>query len=145
MVWDREIHGPALVDNQPVVGFSKDDAIKIRDALNEPALAGEVKSQELKLAAYMPTANPAPSHTRVKVRLRPAHEDQVQAADPPGFTQTAAEKFGIRPDCPACGMHMISVTDVSLVPGRRTYECLRCGHVSEPDGPESRPPSPWDE
>jgi uncharacterized Zn finger protein len=37
-----------------------------------------------------------------------------------------------RPDCPDCGMQMIVAKDMILEPERRTYECLRCGHVIKP-------------
>jgi hypothetical protein len=157
MVWDREIHGPAMVDGQPIVGFSKEQAIKIRDVLNEPAMAGDVKPQMLNLAAHTSTASLARPHTKTKVRSGLTCEDQTQfaepsssehlsasplSAEPLSYVEIAIEKFGIRPGCPKCGMHMIILNNVSIVPGRKTYECLRCGHVSEPGDPAPRAPAP---
>ena len=144
MVWDREIHGPALVDGQPVVGFSRDHAIIIRDALNDPASPAKARSQALNSIAHtlMPSlvsptlapSSPAPSHTEAKVRSKSTRENQAQFTEPLNFVESAVEKYGIRPGCPKCGMHMIVVNDVSLAPGKRMYECLRCGHVAEAGG-----------
>jgi hypothetical protein len=36
------------------------------------------------------------------------------------------------PPCPACDMGMIVVDGYELDPKRRTFECLRCGHVEYP-------------
>lgn len=152
MVWDRDTHGPALVDGRPVVGFSREHAIKIRDALNEPASAGEVRSnlatQTLMPSLVSPSLAPsslapsslAPSHTEAKVRSGSTREEQTQFAEPLNYVESGIEKYGIRPGCPKCGMNMIVVNDVSLVPGKRAYECLRCGHVSGLDSPEARNP-----
>jgi predicted RNA-binding Zn-ribbon protein involved in translation (DUF1610 family) len=147
MVWDRQIRGPALVDGHPVVGFSKDEATRIRDALNEPALAGGVRSQVLDLVAQtsMPSlASPhlAPSRTESTVRSDSFREDQAQFARLPSYVESGIAKYGIRPDCPDCGMHMIVVNEVSIVPGPRSYECLRCGHVSKPGNPAPRASTP---
>jgi predicted RNA-binding Zn-ribbon protein involved in translation (DUF1610 family) len=40
-----------------------------------------------------------------------------------------------RRDCPKCGMLMIVTKDFALKPDKRTYECLRCGHIIEPPAP----------
>jgi predicted RNA-binding Zn-ribbon protein involved in translation (DUF1610 family) len=40
-----------------------------------------------------------------------------------------------RPDCPKCGMLMIVTKDFAVRPDKRTYECLRCGHIIEPPTP----------
>src|ERR1700761_512273 len=39
----------------------------------------------------------------------------------------------VRPACPKCGMHMIIVKKFEQGPVRQTFECLRCGHVTEPE------------
>jgi predicted RNA-binding Zn-ribbon protein involved in translation (DUF1610 family) len=165
MVWDREIHGPALVDGHPVVGFSKEHAIKIRDALNEPALAGEVGAHALGLIGQtlmpglpepgldrkrldrpipdQPSLVPphlAASPMEAKVRSDAGGEQPPQFAMPSSYAERGIDTYGIRPDCPACGMHMIVVNEVSIVPGKRTYECLRCGHVAQPQSRGSRVP-----
>jgi hypothetical protein len=157
MVWDRNIHGPAMVDGQPIIGFSKEQANKIRDVLNEPAMAGDVKPRMLDLADHTSTASLAPPHTKTKVRSGLAREDDTQFADPstaapPGapppsaepwnYVEHGIEKFGVRPGCPKCNMNMIVLNTVSIVPGKKTYECLRCGHVSEPGDPALRTPRP---
>ena len=36
------------------------------------------------------------------------------------------------PPCPNFGMNMISISGLKLDPERRTFECLRCGHLEVP-------------
>jgi hypothetical protein len=41
-----------------------------------------------------------------------------------------------RPACPECQMHMIPIDGFNR--DRRTFECLRCGHVEKPQGRRSQ-------
>ena len=61
--------------------------------------------------------------------------------EPSSYATQIVEKYRVRPGCPKCGMHMIAINDVSLVPDKRTYECLRCGNVSEARDLRNRSPS----
>jgi hypothetical protein len=48
-----------------------------------------------------------------------------------------------RPTCPGCRMRMICVSDSPGLPDDRPHhECLRCGHVEQPnvEQPKPRPP-----
>ena len=37
--------------------------------------------------------------------------------------------------CPKCDMGMIVLDGFGLGPEHKTYECLQCGHIEEPDKP----------
>jgi hypothetical protein len=41
--------------------------------------------------------------------------------------------FAIRPECPECGMNMVVLKGFGLDRAHQTSECLRCGHVKEPE------------
>jgi DNA-directed RNA polymerase subunit RPC12/RpoP len=40
-----------------------------------------------------------------------------------------------RPRCPECRMRMIAITAAQ---GKRSYQCLRCGHAGDPMAEASR-------
>jgi hypothetical protein len=48
-----------------------------------------------------------------------------------------------RPRCPECQMRMMPVEGLNRDPDRRTFECLRCGHLERPPGRHSQAAEPW--
>jgi hypothetical protein len=50
--------------------------------------------------------------------------------------------FGGRPRCPKCDMSMIATGGFGLDPQHKTFECLQCGHIENPQVPVVAPTEP---
>jgi hypothetical protein len=66
-----------------------------------------------------------------KIKGEALMERHESAARAPSFW----DDLTLRPHCPECRMRMISI---AAAQGKRSYECLRCGHAADPLAEVSR-------